>query len=74
MPIADDLQDLALIDVVRRAGKAILKHSTRWPDFDKRIDLFYDVILNDSKLGREHRIRVRVRFTAESLIFHDSDG
>ncbi len=74
MPIADDLQDLALIDVVQRAGKAILKHSTQWPDFDKRIDLRYDLLLHDPKLGRDHRIRVRVRFTAESLIFHDSDG
>jgi len=73
MPIADDLQDLALTDVVQRAGKAILKHSERWPDFDKRIDLFYDIVLHDSKLGREHRIRVRVRFTAESLIFHNTE-
>ncbi len=73
MPVADDLLSLPLDTVVQRAGKAILKHSTRWPDFDKRLDLFYDVVLHDSKLGREHRIRVRVRFTAESLIFHNTE-
>ncbi|MBA2412829.1 MAG: hypothetical protein H0V63_08390 [Burkholderiaceae bacterium] len=72
--VADDCLPITLGELVERAGKAILKHSTQWPDFDKRIDLRYDILLHDSKLGRDHRIRVRVRFTAESLIFHDSDG
>lgn len=69
----DELLETPFGDVIAKAGKSIVKNSDSWPRFDKRVDLWYDVVLKDAKLGRDHRVRVRVRFTAESLIFHDVD-
>lgn len=75
MTVSDDrLLDLPLRTLIARAGKGIVKNSTQWPRFERRIDLNYDVVFYDSKLQRDHKIRVRVRFTAESLIFHSTEN
>jgi len=43
-----------------------------------RIDIYRDVEIDDPAvgmmLGRSHKIRVRVKITAASLLFEDSEG
>lgn len=55
-------------DLVRLAALALSKEG-----FDKRIDIYRVVEVKDpwilETLGRKHRIKVRVKITAESLLF-----
>ncbi|MEP6609228.1 MAG: hypothetical protein ABJA83_11180 [Burkholderiaceae bacterium] len=68
----DPTLKLSVRELLERAARLIVKQSTQGPDFDRRIDLFYDVDLKDHKLGRKHRVRVRLKVTAASLIFADT--
>ena len=68
----DPLLDMSVRDLLKRSARLIVKQSARGPDFERRIDLFYDVDLKDPKLGRKHRVRVRIKVTAASLIFADT--
>lgn len=55
-------------DLVRLSAIALSREG-----FDRRIDIFRIVEIADpwilESLGRKHRIRVRVKITAESLLF-----
>lgn len=55
-------------DLVRLAALALAREG-----FDRRIDIYRTVEVADpwilESLGRKHRIRVRVKITAESLLF-----
>lgn len=59
-------------DLVRLSAIALAREG-----FDRRIDIYRVVEINDpwimESLGRKHKIRVRVKITAESLLF-DSGG
>lgn len=61
-------------DLVRLSAIALAREG-----FDRRIDIYRIVEINDpwimETLGRKHKIRVRVKITAESLLFDGSgDG
>lgn len=55
-------------DLVRLAALALSREG-----FDRRIDIYRTVEINDpwilESLGRTHRISVRVKITAKSLLF-----
>ena len=68
----DPLLDMSVRDLMKRSARLIVNQSKRGPDFERRVDLFYDVDLQDKKLGRKHRVRVRLKLTASSLIFADT--
>ena len=60
--------DIRLGDLVRRAAKALTRAG-----LEHRIDIYRDIEVEDpavsKMLGRPHRVRVRVRITAQSLLF-----
>lgn len=68
-PMSCEVEDEAkLKDIVRLAAIALAREG-----FDRRIDIYRTVEVADpwilETLGRKHRIRVRVKITAESLLF-----
>jgi len=60
--------DITLGQLVSRSAKALARAG-----LEHRIDIFRDVEVDDpavsSMLGRAHKIRVRIRITAASLLF-----
>jgi hypothetical protein len=60
--------DISLDELVRKAAQAISRAG-----MDHRIDIYRDVEVDDPAvrlmLGRRHRVRVRVKITAASLLF-----
>lgn len=60
-------------DLVRLSALALAREG-----FDRRIDIYRVVEINDpwilETLGRKHKIRVRVKITAESLLFDREAG
>lgn len=60
--------DITLEDLCRRAAKALARAG-----LEHRIDIYRDVDIDDPAvrmmLGRPHRVRVRVKITATSLLF-----
>lgn len=68
----DSILDISVRELLERGARLIVQHSTRGPDFERRIDLYYDIDLKDPKLGRKHRVRVRLKVTAASLIFDET--
>lgn len=70
---ADDRYALgmSLRELVERAAKIIVRDSKNGPNFEGRIDLYYDVEFFDAKIARTHRVRARVKITAASLLFDD---
>jgi hypothetical protein len=69
----DPILDMTVREFLERAARAIVSQSSRGPDFDKRIDLYYDVEFRDPTLypvmGKKHRVRTRIKITATSLLF-----
>jgi hypothetical protein len=65
--------DIRLGDLVRRAARALTRAG-----LEHRIDIYRDIEVEDpavsKMLGRPHRVRVRVRITAQSLLFEDRPG
>ncbi len=65
--------DIRLGDLVRRAAKALTRAG-----LEHRIDIYRDIEVEDpavsKMLGRPHRVRVRVRITAQSLLFDSPVG
>ena len=62
--------DIKLGDLVRRAARALARAG-----LEHRIDIYRDIEVEDpavqKMLGRPHRVRVRIRITAQSLLFED---
>ena len=73
MVVNDQTLDMTVREFLERAARTIVAQSTRGPDFDKRIDLYYDIEFSDSAvgsiIGKKHRIRTRLKVTATSLLF-----
>jgi hypothetical protein len=59
---------ITLGELCQKAAKALAKHG-----LDRRIDIYREVEIDDPAvrlmLGRSHRLRVRVKITATSLLF-----
>jgi hypothetical protein len=62
--------DIKLGELARRAAKALTKAG-----LEHRIDIYRDIEVEDpavqKMLGRPHRVRVRIRITAQSLLFEE---
>jgi hypothetical protein len=65
--------DITLEELCRRAAKALARAG-----LEHRIDIYRDVDIDDPAvrmmLGRSHRVRVRVKITATSLLFESQEG
>jgi len=65
--------DVKLGDLARRAARALTRAG-----LEHRIDIYRDIEVDDpavqKMLGRPHRVRVRIRITAQSLLFEDRSG
>jgi hypothetical protein len=65
--------DITLEELCRRAAKALARAG-----LEHRIDIYRDVDIDDPAvrmmLGRSHRVRVRVKITATSLLFESHDN
>ncbi len=65
--------DITLEELCRRAAKALARAG-----LEHRIDIYRDIDIDDPAvrmmLGRPHRVRVRVKITATSLLFESPDG
>lgn len=68
MPV-DDILTFTVRQLLERSVKLILQESTHFPRFDKRIDLEFDVTIDDRKIGRPHPVRAKIRVTAISELF-----
>jgi len=62
--------DIKLGDLARRAARALTRAG-----LEHRIDIYRDIEVDDpavqKMLGRPHRVRVRIKITAQSLLFED---
>jgi hypothetical protein len=60
--------EIRIGELARKAARALVKAG-----FEHRIDIFRDVEVEDpvvqKMLGQAHRVRVRIKITAESLLF-----
>lgn len=70
---ADKVPDaISLSELCRNAAQVLSKAG-----FEHRIDIFREVEIEDPvvrmMLGRAHRVRVRIKITASSLLFEDPD-
>lgn len=65
--------DITLAELCRRAATALARAG-----LEHRIDIYRDVDIDDPAvrmmLGRSHRVRVRVKITATSLLFESGDS
>jgi len=65
--------DITLEELCKRAAKALARAG-----LEHRIDIYRDVDIDDPAvrmmLGRTHRVRVRVKITATSLLFESQDN
>jgi diphthamide synthase (EF-2-diphthine--ammonia ligase) len=63
---------ITLGELCRKAAQALAKHG-----LDRRIDLYREVEIDDPAvrlmLGRSHRVRVRIKITATSLLFEGGE-
>jgi len=71
--IADKVSDtISLEELCRDAARLLLKAG-----FDHRIDLYREVNVDDPTvrmmLGRPHKVRVRIKITASSLLFEEPE-
>jgi hypothetical protein len=62
--------NITLGDLVRRAARALTRAG-----LEHRIDIYRDIEVDDpavqKMLGRPHRVRVRIKITAQSLLFEE---
>jgi len=65
--------DITLGRLCRKAAQALARAG-----LDRRIDIYREVEIDDPAvqlmLGRPHRLRVRVKITASSLLFESTSG
>lgn len=63
---------ITLGELCRKAAQALAKHG-----LDRRIDIYREVEIDDPAvrlmLGRSHRVRVRIKITATSLLFEGAE-
>jgi hypothetical protein len=63
---------ITLGELCRKAAQALAKHG-----LDRRIDIYREVEIDDPAvrlmLGRSHRVRVRIKITATSLLFEGGE-
>jgi hypothetical protein len=63
---------ITLGELCKKAAQALAKHG-----LDRRIDIYREVEIDDPAvrlmLGRSHRVRVRIKITATSLLFEGGD-
>jgi len=63
---------ITLAELCRKAAQALAKHG-----LDRRIDIYREVEIDDPAvrlmLGRSHRVRVRIKITATSLLFEGGE-
>jgi hypothetical protein len=60
---------MSVREFLERATHLIIRESDRFPVFDKRIDIEVELDLHDSKIGRRHRVKAKLRVTAISCLF-----
>ncbi len=64
---------ITLGELCKKAAQALAKHG-----LDRRIDIYREVEIDDPAvrlmLGRSHRVRVRIKITATSLLFEGGDS
>jgi hypothetical protein len=64
---------ITLGDLCRKAAQALAKHG-----MDRRIDIYREVEIDDPAirlmLGRSHKVRVRIKITATSLLFEGENS
>jgi hypothetical protein len=62
--------DIKLGDLARRAAKALTRAG-----LEHRIDIYRDIEVDDpavqKMLGRPHKVRIRIKITAQSLLFEE---
>ncbi|HEU0199862.1 MAG TPA: hypothetical protein VFR86_05460 [Burkholderiaceae bacterium] len=65
--------DITLEELCQRAAKALARAG-----LEHRIDIYRDVDIDDPAvrmmLGRPHRVRIRIKITAASLLFEPANG
>lgn len=65
--------DITLKQLCTKAAEALVRAG-----LDRRIDIYRDVEVDDPAirlmLGRPHKLRVRVKITAASLLFESPEG
>jgi len=65
--------NISLSDLCREAAHALSRAG-----LEHRIDIYREVEVDDpavrTMLGRSHRVRVRLRITASSLLFEDTEA
>ena len=66
-------ENITLAQLCAKAAEALVRAG-----LDRRIDIYREVEIDDPAvrlmLGRPHRLRVRVKITAESLLFEAGQG
>ncbi len=71
--MAEVPDNITLKQLVAKAAEALVRAG-----LDRRIDIYRDVEVDDpairEMLGRAHRVRVRVKITASSLLFDTTAG
>lgn len=64
---------ITLAELIEKAAQALCRAG-----LDRRIDIYREVEIDDPAvrlmLGRAHRLRVRVKITAASLLFENSES
>jgi hypothetical protein len=65
--------EITLEELCQRAAKALARAG-----LEHRIDIYRDVDIDDPAvrmmLGRPHRVRIRIKITAVSLLFEPTNG
>jgi hypothetical protein len=72
IPMVNVPDDITLARLCRKAAEALARAG-----LDRRIDIYREVEIDDPAvrlmLGRPHRLRVRVKITAASLLFESGE-
>jgi hypothetical protein len=64
---------ITLGELCRKSAQALAKHG-----LDRRIDIYREIEVDDPAvrlmLGRSHKVRVRIKITATSLLFEGNEA
>jgi hypothetical protein len=70
---ANSILGMSVREFLERATHLIIRESDRFPRFDKRIDIEFELDIHDVKIGRNHRVKTKLRITAISCLFDNKD-